>query len=97
MNPETHEVYFHGGEVLLTKMEYSLLKLFLESPGKVFSRDEILDMVWGLRYPTTRTVDMHIRQLRQKFSAEYFETVHGTGYRLKSSPLHKPVEGEMKT
>ena len=95
MNLDTHEVYFQGSEVVLTKMEYALLKLFLESPGKVFSRDEILDMVWGLRYPTTRTVDMHIRQLRQKFSAEYFETVHGTGYRLKSNPLPRTAEGDL--
>jgi len=92
MDVETHEVQFHGREVSLTKMEFSLLKLFLESPGKVFSRDEILDMVWGLRYPTTRTVDMHVRQLRQKFSPEHFETVHGTGYRFKPNPAQKSKE-----
>lgn len=84
MNLSSMQVEYEGNEITLTKMEYSLLKMFLESPGQVFSRDELLDQVWGLRYPTTRTVDMHIRQLRQKFDPELFETVHGTGYRFRS-------------
>lgn len=84
MNLSSMQVEYEGNEITLTKMEYSLLKVFLESPGQVFSRDELLDQVWGLRYPTTRTVDMHIRQLRQKFDPELFETVHGTGYRFRS-------------
>ena len=84
MNLSSMQVEYEGSEITLTKMEYSLLKMFLESPGQVFSRDELLDQVWGLRYPTTRTVDMHIRQLRQKFDPELFETVHGTGYRFRS-------------
>lgn len=84
MNLSSMRVEYEGNEVNLTKMEYSLLKMFLESPGQVFSRDELLDQVWGLRYPTTRTVDMHIKQLRHKFHSELFETVHGTGYRFRS-------------
>ena len=84
LNPSTMRVKFNGTEIQLTKMEFSLLRLFMESPGQVFSRDEILESVWGLRYPTTRTVDMHVRQLRQKFDADLFETVHGTGYRFKA-------------
>lgn len=84
MNLASMQVEYENQVVQLTKMEYSLLKMFLESPGQVFSRDELLDQVWGLRYPTTRTVDMHVRQLRQKFSNELFETVHGTGYRFRA-------------
>tara|TARA_Y100000589_G_scaffold21293_2_gene17750 strand:+ start:3526 stop:4209 length:684 start_codon:yes stop_codon:yes gene_type:complete len=84
MNLASMEVEYGNQIIQLTKMEYSLLKMFLESPGQVFSRDELLDQVWGLRYPTTRTVDMHVRQLRQKFNSELFETVHGTGYRFRA-------------
>jgi DNA-binding response OmpR family regulator len=83
MDLTSMQVTFHGLQVNLTKMEYTLLKLLLENPGKVFSRDEILDMVWGMKYPTTRTVDMHICQLRQKFESSLFETVHGMGYRFR--------------
>ena len=55
-----------------------------ESSQRVFSRDEILNKVWGYEnFPTTRTVDTHILQLRQKISDSYFETVRGVGYRLK--------------
>ena len=84
MNLASMQVEYENQIIQLTKMEYSLLKMFLESPGQVFSRDELLDQVWGLRYPTTRTVDMHVKQLRQKFNTELFETVHGTGYRFRS-------------
>ncbi len=73
-----------GAVVAMTKMEFDLLKLFCENPGKVFSREELLNKVWGHeRFPTTRTVDTHILQLRGKFGNELFETVRGIGYRLK--------------
>jgi DNA-binding response OmpR family regulator len=86
LNRGSMEVSFCKEPVTLTRMEFSLLEFFLENPNQVFSRDEILDSVWGLRYPTTRTVDMHIAQLRQKFEPIYFETVHGTGYRFRDKP-----------
>jgi DNA-binding response OmpR family regulator len=80
------EVRFGGDTVELTKMEFDLLKLLVERPDQVFSREEILNQVWGFEhYPTTRTVDTHILQLRQKFEPEYFETVRGIGYRFRSS------------
>jgi DNA-binding response OmpR family regulator len=82
---ETHTVRYDGRAVELTRMEYALLKLFLEHVGKVFTRDEILNKVWGFdAYPTTRTVDTHVLQLRQKLAPELFETVRGIGYRMKS-------------
>ena len=66
-------------------MEFDLLKLLLESPNRVFPREEILNKVWGYEnYPTTRTVDTHILQIRQKFSNIEIETVRGIGYRLKN-------------
>jgi DNA-binding response OmpR family regulator len=83
MDEVSRRVTFHGAEVGLTRMEYGLLKVLMENADKVFTRDELLDRVWGYEsYPTTRTVDTHVLQLRQKFAAELFETVRGVGYRL---------------
>lgn len=85
LNQETLLVSYDGQEVELTRKEYLLLKLLLENPEKVFTRDELLDLVWGYEcYPVTRTVDNHILHLRQKLSAHLFETVRGVGYRLTS-------------
>lgn len=68
----------------LTKKEFDLLKLFLENPDKVFSRDELLNLVWGYNeYPSTRTIDNHILHLRQLTKEDFFETVRGIGYRFK--------------
>jgi DNA-binding response OmpR family regulator len=80
---EERTVFFEDLKVELTKMEYELLKLMAESPNRAFSREEILNKVWGFEnYPTTRTVDTHILQLRQKFRDNLFETVRGIGYKL---------------
>ncbi|MEG0371555.1 MAG: response regulator transcription factor [Clostridium sp.] len=73
----------------LTPTEFSLIKLFIENPGKAFSRDEILNKIWGEDYfGDTKTVDVHIRRLREKIedfpsAPKYIETVWGVGYRLK--------------
>ena len=87
---EAREVRFHEALVELTKMEFELLKLLIENKNKVFSRDELLNRVWGYdAYPTTRTIDTHILQLRQKFTAELFETVRGIGYRFRDPGAEK--------
>jgi DNA-binding response OmpR family regulator len=79
-----HIITFNGKNIELTKMEYELLLLLAEDPGKAFSREEILNKVWGYNnFPTTRTVDTHILQLRQKLADNLIETVRGIGYRLK--------------
>lgn len=79
-----HKVSFKGAAVELVKKEFDLLVLLAESPEKVFSRDEILNKVWGYEvYPTTRTVDTHIMLLRQKIDDQLIETVRSVGYRLK--------------
>ena len=78
------EATFSGKKMDLTKLEYDLLLLMAESPGKPFSREELLNKIWGYdSYPTTRTVDTHILQLRQKTSDDYIETIRGIGYRFK--------------
>ncbi|MEC7182239.1 MAG: winged helix-turn-helix domain-containing protein, partial [Bdellovibrionota bacterium] len=81
---EKRDVIFGDKPLELTKMEYDLLRLLAESPGRVFSREEILNKVWGFEnYPSTRTVDTHVLQLRQKISEDMIETMRGIGYRLK--------------
>jgi len=78
------EATFSGKKIDLTKLEYDLLLLMAEAPGKPFSREELLNKIWGYEsYPTTRTVDTHILQLRQKTSDDYVETIRGIGYRFK--------------
>jgi DNA-binding response OmpR family regulator len=78
------EATFSGKKIELTKLEYDLLLLMAEAPGKPFSREELLNKIWGYEsYPTTRTVDTHILQLRQKTSDDYVETIRGIGYRFK--------------
>ena len=80
-----HKTFFKENAIELVKKEYDLLVLFAENPEKVFSRDEILNKVWGYDvYPTTRTVDTHVMLLRQKIHSDLIETVRSVGYRLKS-------------
>lgn len=81
---DTREVTWGDGLVELTKMEFDFLKLLVENPNRALSRDEILNKVWGYEcYPSTRTVDTHVLQLRQKFNENLIETVRGIGYKLR--------------
>lgn len=88
MNFTRYEAQLDGQKLDLTPKEYELLKLFAENAGKVFSREQLLEKVWGYEYfGDTRTVDVHIRHLRSKLErapemAEAIETVRGVGYRL---------------
>ena len=83
INPRDREVLFDGRKINLTKMEYELLKILAENPKQTFSRENLLDKVWGYEnFPTTRTVDTHVLQVRQKISDDIIETVRGLGYRL---------------
>lgn len=80
-----HKVFVSGEEVFLTLKEYELLKLLLLHPGIVFSRDKLLNDIWGYEFSgETRTVDVHIRTLRQKLGSagELIETIRGVGYRM---------------
>lgn len=87
MDLSKREVLFKSKKIELTKMEYELLKFLVINPNKVFSREELLDNVWGYNSaPTTRTVDTHILQLRNKISEELFESFRGVGYRFKYIP-----------
>ena len=86
MDPQAHKVYAGTEKVELTLKEFDLLKLFLEHPGRVFSRDQLLERIWSVDYVgETRTVDVHIGTLRTKLGAcgEYIRTVRGVGYRME--------------
>ena len=86
--PARRQVLVSGQEVLLTPKEFDILRLLISHPGLVLSRGQIQDQVWGMEYlGETRTVDVHIRTLRQKLGicGELIETVRGVGYRFSSS------------
>src|SRR5437016_4021783 len=82
------EVLRSGQSLPLTAQEFRLLKFFAQNPGRVLSRDELLNEVWGYQdYPSTRTVDNHIWKLRSKLEDDpdrplHFQTVHGAGYKF---------------
>lgn len=82
----SREVFLEAQLIHLTKMEFDLLVLLAENPGRPYTREELLNKVWGFEFtPTTRTVDTHVLQLRQKFGDEIIETVRGVGYRFNKS------------
>lgn len=86
MNIEEHLVMSNGEKINLTFKEFEVLRLFMQTPGKVFTRENLLSSVWGVEYMgETRTVDMHIKTLRQKLGANgtLIKTVIGVGYRLE--------------
>ena len=87
LDPERHIVMADGARVELTLKEFELLRLLLLHPGVAFTREKLMERVWGTDYlGETRTVDMHVRTLRQKLGAcgEMIETVRGVGYRLEA-------------
>ena len=85
---ETHEALVDGAPVKLTQLEIDLLRYFSEHPGRVLSREELLEKVWRLRnYPNTRTVDNFLSRLRRRFEEDpqrprHFVSVRGAGYRF---------------
>ncbi len=83
---DSRRVFVSGKEVNLTAKEFDLLELLMENPGKVYSREKLLDTVWGYDYPgDVRTVDVHVRRLREKIEEnpsepKYIFTKWGVGY-----------------
>ena len=84
VDPVRHVVQAAGEPVNLTLKEFELLCLLLDNPGVVFTRDQLLNQIWGYSFDgESRTVDVHVRHLRQKLGdcGKYIETVRGIGYR----------------
>lgn len=87
LNTAEHTAVADGVRVNLTLKEYDLLKKFMENPGLVFTREQLLQNIWGADFMgETRTVDVHIGTLRTKLGScgEYIETVRGVGYRFEA-------------
>lgn len=89
LKPERYEVTISGKKLILSLKEFELLKLFISNPGRVLTREVILENIWGHDYISdSRTVDVHISYLRQKIEKDpqkphYIETLRGVGYRFK--------------
>lgn len=78
-----HAVWLDGDPVSLTPIEYNLLELFLRNPGRVFTRDNLLNQVWGYEYAgDEKAVNIHIMNLRRKLGNALIDTIRGVGYRL---------------
>ena len=87
LDVDRHEVRVSDKSVVLTALEFRLLKTFLERPGRVQTRETLLSDVWGIDADiTTRTVDTHIKRLREKLgpAGDVIETIRGVGYKLTS-------------
>ena len=90
LDSRTQEVLVAGRRVELSALEFKLLHFLVSNPRRIFSRDRLLDEVWGRdHFVTPRTVDVHVRRLREKIEAQadnpqYLQTVRGSGYRFAS-------------
>ena len=87
LKEKEHKVIIEGKKVELTHKEFEMLKLFIKNPDLVFSRDKLMSEIWGMDYiGETRTVDMHIKTIRQKLgnAGGQIKTVIGVGYRLEN-------------
>ncbi len=83
INREAYKITSKGKELVLPRKEFELLSLLASKPGKVFKREEILDTVWGNEVVVGgRTIDVHIRKLREKIGDESFKTIKGVGYKF---------------
>lgn len=83
INRDEYKIVLEGKEIILPRKEFELLSLLASKPGKVFKRDEILDKVWGNEVVVGgRTIDVHIRKLREKIGDDYFKTIKGVGYKF---------------
>jgi two-component system alkaline phosphatase synthesis response regulator PhoP len=84
INREEYKIVKDNIEIALPRKEFELFYLLASKPGKVFKRDEILDKVWGNEVVVGgRTIDVHIRKLREKIGEDFFKTIKGVGYKFE--------------
>jgi two-component system alkaline phosphatase synthesis response regulator PhoP len=82
---KSYTVINNGRPILLPKKEFELLYFLAQNPNKVFTRDELLQHVWGNDvYVLARTVDVHVRKVREKIGEDYIRTVKGVGYKFNA-------------
>lgn len=84
INREEYKIVRNNEEIILPRKEFELFYLLATKPGKVFTREEILDKVWGNEVVVGgRTIDVHIRKLREKIGDDFFKTIKGVGYKIE--------------
>jgi len=87
IDPESYEVIYHGRKLDMPPKEFELLCFIASGPNRVFTRDTLLDKIWGYEYVgDTRTVDVHIKRIREKFDKEdswNIKTIYGVGYKFE--------------
>lgn len=87
LDAEAHDVWLNGSSVMLTLKEYSILYKLISNPGRVFSREQLLDDIWGFDFDgDMRTVDSHVARLRTKLGEwgnKHIKTIYGTGYKIE--------------
>ena len=84
INPEKYQVFLEGSIVEMPRKEFELLHLLASKPGKVWSRDSIMDRVWGTEVIVGgRTIDVHIRKIREKIGQDCIKTIKGVGYKFE--------------
>lgn len=81
LDTDRHSIVKNGVESIIPKKEFELLSFLMSTPNKVFKREEILSNVWGDNLISDRTIDVHVRKLREKFGSGIIRTVKGVGYR----------------
>ena len=88
LNEAGRQVFVSENEIILTHLEFEILLLLMKNPGRVFSRDDLLNLVWGYEYVADeKGVNFHIMNLRKKLNVGYIETVRGVGYKIaKENP-----------
>lgn len=84
MNIETYEVYIGSEKISLTAREFEIVKLLMSNQGRVFSREQLLDMIWDYDYfGDEKIVNTHIKNIRKKMGVDYIETIRGVGYKVE--------------
>lgn len=83
MNLDRHEVFVDGVLIDLTAREFDILKLFMENPGRVFTRESLLSLIWHYEFMgDEKIINTHVKNTRKKLGADYIETIRGVGYKL---------------
>ena len=82
IDKERHVLMYRGEEIHLARKEFNLLYYLMTIPGKVFTREEIISEVWNDAYVGDRTIDVHVRKIREKTGSNYIKTIKGVGYKF---------------
>ena len=82
IDKERHVLMYRGEEIHLARKEFNLLYYLMTIPGKVFTREEIISEVWNDAYVGDRTIDVHVRKIREKTASNYIKTIKGVGYKF---------------